>query len=163
MLGSLAMRSILAGVAIVLGAGGAGCWSRGGPKADPGHQATDPAAHQATDQAAHQPAGPAGRRGTDRDLASQVEVAKLAVDRFAYEAFPQWSVANPTTECPDSLVTVARFLGKTEEYTLDPWGTPLKMFCGAGSLPPGVRVPSVLSFGPDKKEGTADDIKSWER
>ena len=77
--------------------------------------------------------------------------------------FPQWSVANPTTECPDSLVTVARFVGRTEADTVDPWGTPLKMFCGAGSLPSGAHGVGVRSFGPDKREGTSDDINSWER
>jgi hypothetical protein len=141
------MRSILTGIAILFGAGGAGCWSSSDPKAAPDHKATEPAA---------------GKPRTETwNVANKVKIAKLAVDQFAFQSFPMWSVANPNT-CPDSLVTIAKYVGKTEEDTLDPWGTPLKMFCGTANLPPGVHGVGVLSFGPDKKEGTADDIKSWQ-
>ena len=36
------------------------------------------------------------------------------------------------------------------------------MLCGP-SLPPGAKGLAVMSAGEDGKEGTADDIKSWEQ
>jgi hypothetical protein len=38
------------------------------------------------------------------------------------------------------------------------------MFCGKENMPAGASGSSfaVLSYGPDKKKGTEDDIKSWE-
>jgi len=93
---------------------------------------------------------------------SQEKVAKLAVTKFASESFPQWSLKNTDKGCPESLLELAQFAGKTEADTKDPWGTPYKMFCGAGQLPAGVSDGiAVMSFGKDKAEGTADDIKSW--
>ncbi|HEX8106625.1 MAG TPA: hypothetical protein VF516_02805 [Kofleriaceae bacterium] len=47
------------------------------------------------------------------------------------------------------------------EGTNDIWGRPLKLLCGA-NLPPGAKGIGVLSLGEDGKEGTADDIKSWQ-
>jgi hypothetical protein len=35
------------------------------------------------------------------------------------------------------------------------------MICGA-VLPPGAKGIAVMSLGEDGKEGTADDLKSWE-
>jgi hypothetical protein len=43
----------------------------------------------------------------------------------------------------------------------DPWGSEFQMKCGDGA-PEGAEF-GVLSLGPDKKEGTDDDIKSWEK
>jgi hypothetical protein len=45
--------------------------------------------------------------------------------------------------------------------TKDPWGTDYKMFCGQ-TLPPGAKGLAVSSAGEDQKEGTSDDIKSWD-
>ena len=93
---------------------------------------------------------------------SQGDIAKLAVTKFASEAYPQWALKNTDKGCPESLLEVAQHIGKTEADTKDPWGTPYKMFCGAGQLPAGVSDGiAVMSFGPDKAEGTADDIRSW--
>jgi hypothetical protein len=95
--------------------------------------------------------------------ADKIQLAKLAVDRLAFESTPKWMMANPSTECPDGIATIAKFIGQTEADLRDPWGTPLKLFCGKANLPPGAKgAAAALSFGPDKKEGTADDIKSWE-
>ena len=93
---------------------------------------------------------------------SQTDIAKLGVKKFASEAYPQWAIRNPDKPCPASLLELAHSVGKTEADTKDPWGTPYKMLCGTGQLPAGVTDGiAVTSFGPDKVEGTADDIRSW--
>jgi general secretion pathway protein G len=90
----------------------------------------------------------------DRDL------AKLAVDQWAFKDVPMWQATN-SKGCPESLLTVAQSVGKGQSDITDPWGTPYEMFCGA-NLPPGAQGVAVMSYGPDKKKGTEDDIKSWE-
>ncbi len=103
--------------------------------------------------------GGEGHRAFD---ASKANLAKLAVDKWALELGARWAMTNPATECPDSLLAVAESLGLEREDTIDPWGTPYKLLCGAGHLPPGVRAGfAVLSAGQDRQEGTADDINSW--
>ncbi|MEJ7601167.1 MAG: prepilin-type N-terminal cleavage/methylation domain-containing protein [Kofleriaceae bacterium] len=93
---------------------------------------------------------------------SQTKIAQLAVTKFASEAYPQWALRHTDKPCPESLLEIAQHIGKTEADTKDPWGSSYKMICGAGQLPAGVSDGiAVLSFGPDKNEGTADDIKSW--
>lgn len=94
---------------------------------------------------------------------SKEKIAKLAVDQFAFKDGPQWAVSSGK-ECPDNLLTIAQHIGKGEQDIVDPWDSQYKLFCGKGNMPPGVTSGfAVLSFGPDKKEGTEDDIKSWER
>lgn len=95
---------------------------------------------------------------------SKVDIAKLAADKFAYESYPQWKVANPSKDCPESLLALAQFVGKSQSDVEDPWGTPYEMFCGKDSMPAGATSGfALLSYGPDKKKGTEDDIKSWEK
>lgn len=90
---------------------------------------------------------------------SQRDRAKLVVQQFAFEAFPQWAVANPRKECPDKLEDLAAYMINND--TKDPWGTPYKLLCGR-SLPAGVRGAAVMSAGEDQKEGTDDDVRSWD-
>jgi general secretion pathway protein G len=61
-------------------------------------------------------------------------------------------------QCPtvDDLVA-AKFV---EAEPRDPWGTAVSIRCPGEHDPDGA---DVLSFGPDKQEGTGDDIKSWKR
>jgi hypothetical protein len=91
---------------------------------------------------------------------SKVAITKLAVDELANNAFPRWALKSSDKACPDSLLEVAKAVGKGEHDLVDPWGTPYTMFCGE-SLPPGAKGLAVLSFGEDKKQGTPDDVKSW--
>ena len=86
------------------------------------------------------------------------KLAKLVVDKFALEAFPVWASRHPDKACPDKLADLAEYLN--DQDTNDPWGHPLRMYCGA-NLPAGAKGIGVLSVGEDGKEGTADDIKSW--
>lgn len=95
---------------------------------------------------------------------SKVQLAKLTVDKFAFETYPQWKVSNSSKDCPENLLALAQFAGKSQSDTLDPWGTPYEMSCGGQNMPPGVTGSiAILSHGPDKKKGTEDDIKSWEK
>jgi general secretion pathway protein G len=90
---------------------------------------------------------------------SKVDIAKAEIRKLTYEAYPQWSQANPSKACPDKIEDVSEFADKKDMK--DPWGTPYKMFCGQ-TLPPGAKGLAIMSAGEDQKEGTADDIKSWD-
>jgi general secretion pathway protein G len=90
---------------------------------------------------------------------SKVDIAKLTVKKFADEAYPQWSTHHPDKGCPDQLSDLSDYMNS--KSIKDPWGNPYKMMCGQ-SLPAGAKGLAVMSFGEDGKEGTEDDIKSWE-
>lgn len=89
---------------------------------------------------------------------SKVDVARLTVKTYAYEAYPEWAAAHPAKDCPDKLEDLNEYMhGDTRE----PWGHRYKMMCGA-TLPAGAKGIAIISPGPDGKVGTADDVKSWE-
>ena len=90
---------------------------------------------------------------------SKVDIAKATVKKYAFEAYPSWSAAHPNNACPDKLEDLNEYMNNKD--TKDPWGGQYKMLCGQ-SLPPGAKGIAVTSPGEDGKEGTADDIKSWE-
>jgi hypothetical protein len=102
---------------------------------------------------------PAAERGSAHN---HHDVAKMTVQKFAFEGFPMWSAAHPDKACPDKLADLSEYVGKGELSDLsDPWGHPYKSFCGQ-NLPAGARGFAVMSAGEDGTEGTADDVKSWE-
>jgi hypothetical protein len=73
-------------------------------------------------------------------------------------AFDAWSTKNPGKHCPASLdeLESMRFDQANEGLELvrnDQWGTPLTMKCDADDM-------WVISNGPDKVAGTADDLDS---
>jgi prepilin-type N-terminal cleavage/methylation domain-containing protein len=91
---------------------------------------------------------------------SKVEVAKLTIKKFTEEAYPLWSRSHQDKPCPDKLEDLSEYMDKKD--TNDPWGHAYKFYCGQ-NLPPGAKGGiAVMSGGPDEKEGTNDDIKSWE-
>jgi hypothetical protein len=90
---------------------------------------------------------------------SKVDIARATVKKYAFEAYPSWSATNPSKACPDDLLALNEYMNGKD--IRDPWGNPYKMMCGQ-SLPPGAKGIAVMSAGEDGKEGTADDIKSWE-
>ena len=94
---------------------------------------------------------------------SKEKIAKLAVNKFAFEAAPQWQASNPSKQCPENLMTIAQFVGKGQADIEDPWGSPYELYCkGKDTMPPDANSSfAVMSFGPDKKKGTEDDIMSW--
>jgi prepilin-type N-terminal cleavage/methylation domain-containing protein len=92
---------------------------------------------------------------------SKVEVARSVIKQFAYEAFPRWSAANPTSACPTQLDELTKWMNKQD--IKDPWGADLQMLCGE-NLPEPARKAGigVVSNGPDGKPNTEDDIRSWD-
>jgi prepilin-type N-terminal cleavage/methylation domain-containing protein len=91
---------------------------------------------------------------------SKEDIAKIAAHKFADEAFPQWSRSHPDKGCPDKIDDLTEYMNSNNKN--DPWGTEWKLLCPP-NLPAGVRTGiAIISAGPDKKEGTSDDIKSWE-
>jgi prepilin-type N-terminal cleavage/methylation domain-containing protein len=90
---------------------------------------------------------------------SKDDIAALTVKKYAYEAFGEWAQAHPDKQCPDKLEDLSQYMDSKD--TKDPWGNPYKMFCGQ-NLPAGAKAGlAVMSSGPDGKDGTEDDVKSW--
>src|SRR5262249_12124635 len=74
-------------------------------------------------------------------------------------AYTRW-VADNDADCPADLHELLKYIGASKRDTKDAWGTDLVMMCGA-------QVPTdshfgVVSFGPDKKQNTDDDLHSWD-
>lgn len=91
---------------------------------------------------------------------SKADKARLTVKKYAYEAFGEWSQAHPDDLCPSKLEDLSQYMDTKD--TKDPWGNSYKMFCGQ-NLPPGAKGSmAVKSAGEDGREGTSDDINSWE-
>lgn len=90
---------------------------------------------------------------------SKVDIAGLAAKKFATEAYPLWQTSHPGKTCPEKLDDLNEWADSKDGK--DPWGTPFKMVCGPDA-PPAAKGFGVISFGEDMKEGTADDIKSWD-
>ncbi len=68
-----------------------------------------------------------------------------------HQAAELWRTSHGT-ECPTAeRLKSEREISSTAKIT-DAWDTPYKLVCDDDSL-------TVISFGPDKKEGTADDIR----
>jgi general secretion pathway protein G len=95
---------------------------------------------------------------------SEVDLTRVAVNNIANDWYNKWDLASDEP-CPQSILELAKAVNANEEDTKDPWGMPYKMYTSCqGDMPAGVSTSiGVMSFGPDKKEGTPDDIKSWER
>jgi prepilin-type N-terminal cleavage/methylation domain-containing protein len=88
---------------------------------------------------------------------SQVKAAHAITKKFAYEAYPQWSMNNASKSCPDGLKELTKYMNS--EDTKDPWGNEYVMLCGEASTE--ANGFGVVSKGKDGKDGTPDDIKSW--
>jgi hypothetical protein len=93
-----------------------------------------------------------------RQLAdSKLDLAKAQVKKLAYEGYGIW-ISRPanTGKCP----TVAQLAEIAGIGTVDPWGAELTVQCDG--LPPDARGFGVFSRGPDGKDGTKDDLRSWD-
>jgi general secretion pathway protein G len=75
------------------------------------------------------------------------------------QALVHFQTDNPSESCPKSLTDLytQKYLTKDPK---DPWDQPLIFKCPGERNTDGA---DIISRGPDKKEGTADDIKSWEQ
>jgi general secretion pathway protein G len=87
---------------------------------------------------------------------AKISTAKLRV-KSARDAVTQYMIETPS--CPKSMeeLVSGKFLDKNNAK--DPWGTNISMKCPGTNDTDGA---DVSSAGPDKQEGTGDDIKSWE-
>ena len=86
----------------------------------------------------------------------RVQTAKIAVGRISQAA--QQFMIEHNSDCPTSIQDLVdnRNLPKVPR---DPWGKDFILTCPGTGDPDGA---DVVSGGPDKQEGTDDDIKSWE-
>jgi prepilin-type N-terminal cleavage/methylation domain-containing protein len=89
---------------------------------------------------------------------SKEDIAAATVRKYANEAFPLWSQANPDKACPPNIDALNEYMNNKENK--DTWGQPYRLLCGP-TLPAGAQNIGIVSNGPDQKENTADDIKSW--
>ncbi len=90
---------------------------------------------------------------------SKAKTTKIDVEQIANEAYPLWNTETGEA-CPSSLDDLARY--RNTKKTKDGWGSELIMFCGDNAPEGAVLGFGVLSKGPDKKQGTKDDVKSWD-
>ena len=90
---------------------------------------------------------------------SPEQLARVRVKKYAFEASPQWAVADPDRACPDALTELDEYM--VIEDAQDPWGGSFVMRCGP-ILRLGVNDIAIASPGRDGQLDTADDIKSWE-
>jgi prepilin-type N-terminal cleavage/methylation domain-containing protein len=90
---------------------------------------------------------------------SKVDTTKIKLKKYAFEAYPAWSASHPDKACPDKLADLNEYMNNDDSK--DAWGQPIKLLCGP-NLPAGARGIAIMSSGPDTKEGTEDDLKSWE-
>jgi hypothetical protein len=91
---------------------------------------------------------------------AKVDIAKVAVQKFAAEAYPQWSAQHAGTACPGTLQELAQYMNT--DSLADPWGNPYAMMCG-DQAPADAHGFGVISYGPDGKSGGGDDITSWSK
>jgi general secretion pathway protein G len=86
----------------------------------------------------------------------QLKVAKNSVVEVS-NAIQQYMIEN-NNECPRGMedLVAKRNLKKAAK---DPWGKEFIIKCPGQNDTDGA---DVISSGPDKQEGTPDDIKSWE-
>ncbi|HMU39581.1 MAG TPA: type II secretion system protein GspG [Pseudomonadota bacterium] len=74
------------------------------------------------------------------------------------DAVLQWRIDQTGEQCPSSLADLVTSKILTKEPK-DGWGRPFVMRCPGEHDTDGI---DLLSFGKDGKEGTTDDLKSWD-
>ncbi|KAB2906820.1 MAG: prepilin-type N-terminal cleavage/methylation domain-containing protein [Kofleriaceae bacterium] len=85
------------------------------------------------------------------------DIARAGVKKLAYESYPQWASRPANTgKCP-TIQQLAEYGGSVK----DPFGEEYVIKCN--DLPAGAVGIAVYSKGEDKREGTGDDIKSWDQ
>jgi len=76
--------------------------------------------------------------------------------RVVRTAIQQWQAANNEVNCPTISQLVQEKHLDPGQSTNDPWGQPYTLACTDDEV-------TVISAGPDKKKGSADDISIPER
>jgi len=95
---------------------------------------------------------------------SKTKVARIAVRKYAFEAYPQWAAEHSGKKCPAKLADLNQWMNQDDPEPKDPWGNPYVMVCG-DSAPAGAKGFGVVSYGEDGKPGgteDAKDIASWQ-
>jgi general secretion pathway protein G len=100
-----------------------------------------------------------GPRVIDYFHRARIETTQMKLELYANQAFAAWSMAHPQAMCPERLADLAEYANGRD--TNDAWGNPIRLLCGT-SLPPGAHHVALVSMGPDGKEGTDDDLRSWQ-
>jgi general secretion pathway protein G len=90
---------------------------------------------------------------------SRVDTTKIKLKNYAFQAYPSWASAHPDKQCPGNISELNEYMNGNDSN--DSWGRPIKMMCGA-NLPAGAHGIALVSAGEDGKDGTEDDLKSWE-
>lgn len=88
---------------------------------------------------------------------SKEDLTKIEAKKLANETYAEWSIKH-RKGCPN-LEQLAEIAGKKKLE--DEWGEPYVIHCGDNKPPGRIRF-GISSKGADGKEGTEDDIKSWE-
>jgi general secretion pathway protein G len=100
-----------------------------------------------------------GPRVIDYLRRARIETTQMKLEMYANQAFTAWSVAHPQAMCPERVADLTEYANGRDAK--DAWGNPIKLLCGA-NVPPGTHHIALVSLGPDGKEGTDDDLTSWQ-
>jgi general secretion pathway protein G len=90
---------------------------------------------------------------------AKVRTAYTIAGQFA-TAHARWTLDH-AEPCPGNISELVKYVN-TREDAKDPWGNDFIMLCGENA-PEGADGFGIMSKGKDGKEGTADDVKSWEK
>src|SRR5579872_5884348 len=82
---------------------------------------------------------------------ANVSAAKTACST-ARQAAMQWKAVHPSEDCPSIDQLKAEKDLDTGYNVKDPWGSPYKLSCDSDEI-------TCTSAGPDRKEGTDDDVR----
>ena len=88
---------------------------------------------------------------------AQVKIAKERIKEINQGVTTYMVDSN---SCPKSLEELVSQKYVARGVAKDPWGKDYILRCPGTNDPEGA---DIVSSGPDKAEGTADDIKSWEQ
>ena len=88
---------------------------------------------------------------------AQISTARLRV-KAARDAVSQFMIDNSST-CPRGVEDLVNQKYLDRSNAKDPWGKDLVFHCPGTNEPDGA---DISSSGPDKQDGTQDDINSWQ-
>jgi prepilin-type N-terminal cleavage/methylation domain-containing protein len=88
---------------------------------------------------------------------SQIDNTKILLNQYN-QAIIEWKTRNPQADCPPTLdeLFAQKFVNAKP---VDTWAQPLVYRCPGQMSGEGY---DLMSKGPDRQEGTADDVKGWE-
>ena len=64
---------------------------------------------------------------------SKVDITKLKLKKYAYEAYPSWSAAHPDKACPGNISELNEYMNGNDSN--DAWGRPIRMMCASAGAP----------------------------